>query len=137
MPSTKVIKPKPVEATRKTFEKTKPVKVKASESELKVPAVRKSRASSCPRCPQRDRCDRTTAGAQGATSKTSCERRTRSNSTAPKLTENWPKTNPDCRRTSSCVKHAAVSPKCREPTACPVQRDQRSIRAEAKYASQR
>lgn len=137
MPTTKVIKPKPVEATRKTLEKTKPVKVKAAQSELKVPAVRNSRASSCPRCPQRDRSDRTTAGAQGSTPKTSCERRIRSNSTAPKLTENCPKTKPDYERASSFVKHAAVNSKCREATACPGQRDQRSIRAEAKYASQR
>lgn len=134
MPTTKVIKPKPVEATRKPLEKPKPVKVKAAQSELKAPAVRKSRASSCPRCPQRDWSDRTTAGAQGSTCKTSCERRIRSNSTAPKLTENLPKTNPDYRRATSSVKHAAVNSKCR---VCPGQRDQPSIRAEAKYTSQR
>ncbi|XP_026217179.1 uncharacterized protein zgc:194621 isoform X2 [Anabas testudineus] len=135
MPSTKVIKPKPVEATGKTLEKTEAVKITAAQSELKVPAVRKSRASSCSRCPQRDWSDRTTAG-KGATSKRSCERRTRSNSTAPKLTDNCPKTNPSYRGTTGSVKHAAVNTKSRETAAGPVQRDQRSIRAETKYASQ-
>lgn len=125
MPSTKVIKPKPVETTSKRSEKPKPMKVKATEGELKVPAVRKSRASSYPRRPQWDRSDGTLAGAQGAASKA----RSRSNSTGPKL--NGAKTNPGYR------KDAGVNPKCREPMACPVQRDQRGIRAEAKYGSQR
>ncbi|KAF3703826.1 Epithelial-stromal interaction protein 1 [Channa argus] len=136
MPATKVIKPKPVEATRNSTEKIKTVKAKAAETEPRVPAVRKSRASSCTRCPHRDRCDRTTAGAQGAASKTSCDRRARSNSTAPRASDNGPKTNPDYRRATSSVKHAAANPKGRETTACPGQRDQRSIRAEEKYASQ-
>ncbi|XP_023252681.1 uncharacterized protein LOC111647290 [Seriola lalandi dorsalis] len=131
MPATKVLKPQPVEATGKTVEKSKPAKVKAvtgAESELKAPAVRKSRASSCPRCPQRDRCERaTTTGTGTATSttasKTTCERRrARSTSVAPKPT--------------SSVKHGAVNPRSREPTTCPGQRQQRSVRPETKYASQ-
>ncbi|XP_045898000.1 uncharacterized protein zgc:194621, partial [Micropterus dolomieu] len=134
MPATQVIKQKPVEATRKTLEKPKPVKVRAvngTENELKVPAVRKSRASSCPRCPQRDsRCERST-GAQRAAVKTSCERRARSSSTA-----NCPKTNPDCRRATNSLKHAAVYPKCQEMAAGPGPREQRGVRAETKHASQ-
>ncbi|XP_049912429.1 uncharacterized protein zgc:194621 [Epinephelus moara] len=136
MPATKVIKPEPVEAARKTLEKTKPVKVRAvngGQSELKVPAVRKSRASSCPRCPQRDRCERRT-GPQGAAVQRSCDRRTRSSSTAPKPSTNCPRTNPDYRRATNSVIHAAVNPKCREMTAC--QREQRGVRAETRHASQ-
>ncbi|XP_070784631.1 epithelial-stromal interaction protein 1 [Enoplosus armatus] len=77
MPATKVIKSKPVEASRKTLEQTKPAKVRAlngAGNGLKAPAVRNSRASSCPRCPQRDRCERGT-GAQRTAVKASCERR--------------------------------------------------------------
>ncbi|XP_042255468.1 uncharacterized protein zgc:194621 isoform X1 [Thunnus maccoyii] len=139
MPETKVIKPKPVEATRKTIEKTKPVKVRATngaESDLRVPAVRKSRAASCPRFPQRGRCTTGAAGAQGAASKTNCERRARSSSTAPRLTSNWPRTNPDYRKASTSVNHAAGNPKCREMSGCPGQREQRAVRAEAKHVSQ-
>lgn len=139
MPASKVIKPQPVEAAGKTLEKAKPVKVRAAngaQSALKVPAVRKSRASSCPRCPQRDRCEGST-GAQRAAFKTSCDRRARSTSTAPKTTSNWPRTNPDYQKATNSVKHAAVNPKCREMTGCPGQREQRSVRAETKHASQR
>jgi len=119
MPSTKVIKSKPVEATKKTLDKTKPVKVKATsgaESELEVPAVRKSRASSCPRYlqQQQGRCERTVAGVQGLASKPGCERRARSTSIAPKLTEKAHKTNPDHRRASISVRHTAVYRKCRD-----------------------
>ncbi|XP_035510120.1 uncharacterized protein zgc:194621 [Morone saxatilis] len=126
MPATKVIKQKPVEAPRKTLEKPKPVKVRAvtgAESDLRVPAVRKSRASSCPRCPQRG--DRS-------------ETRTRSSSIAPKVTSHWPRTNPDHRKGTNSVKHAAAAhPECREMmTACPGPREQRGGRAEAKHASQ-
>nr|XP_046227206.1 uncharacterized protein zgc:194621 isoform X2 [Scatophagus argus] len=138
MPATKVIKTKPVEASRKTLEKTKPVKVRAAheaQSELQVPAVRKSRASSCPRCPQRDVCERST-GAQRTAFKTSCERRARSSSTVSKTTENCPRANPDHRRATSCVKHAAANPKCPQITACPGQSERRSVRAETKHASQ-
>ncbi|XP_029001479.1 uncharacterized protein zgc:194621 isoform X2 [Betta splendens] len=126
MPAAKVIKAKPVETTGKSLEKPKPMKVKAAEGELKVPAVRKGRASSCPRRPQRDRSDGTLAGAHGAASKA----RTRSNSSAPRLNGASAKTNTVDR------KHAGVSPKCRGPTARPVQRDQRSLRAETKYGIQ-
>ncbi|XP_044032007.1 translation initiation factor IF-2 [Siniperca chuatsi] len=132
MPATKVIMPKPVEATRKTLEKPKPVKVRAvngAENDLRVPAVRKSRASSCPRCPQRDPCARST-GAQRAALKTSCERRSRSTSTAPKTTART--TNPDYRRATNSVKH----PECREMSGCPGPRAQLGVRAEAKHASQ-
>lgn len=123
MPTTKVIKPKPVEATRKTCEKAKPVKVKAVESELRAAAVRKGRASSCPRCPQRDRGYRT--GAQGTNSKTICEGRVRSISAAPKPPERVD------HRASCTVKHAGA-----KTTDCPVQKDQRSTRpSDTKYAS--
>ncbi|XP_037612291.1 uncharacterized protein zgc:194621 [Sebastes umbrosus] len=117
MQNTKVIKPKPVEATRRTLQRPEPVQVRPVHSEtLRVPAVRKSRASSSTRCP--DRCE----GRPGA----SCERmRTRSSSTGPittrttrtnkttKTTTHWTRTNPDCRRTTtSSVKQAAVKPTC-------------------------
>ncbi|KAK2814356.1 hypothetical protein Q5P01_000585 [Channa striata] len=130
MPATKVIKPKPVEPTRNAMEKTKMVKGRAAEGELRVPAVRKGRASSCPRCPQRDRSDRTSAGA----SKTSSDRRTRSNSTAPRAPETCPRTDP--RRATSSAKQAGANPKCPETTPCPGQREPRSIRAEARNPSQ-
>lgn len=139
MPSTKVIKPKSVEASGKTLEKNTPVKVRAvnaAESQLQVPAVRKGRASSCPRCPQRGRCEGST-GAQRTASKTGCGRRTRSSSTAPTTASNWPRTNPEHRRTTSSATHAADSAKYREMTACPGQREQRSVRAETKHAGQR
>ncbi|XP_047423646.1 uncharacterized protein zgc:194621 isoform X2 [Mugil cephalus] len=128
MPITEAVTPKPTESTRKSVERAKPAKTRAAnsaESELKVPAVRKSRASSCPR----GRRERTTAttGLQGSASKTSCERRTRSICTAPKPAMNWP-------QTTSSLNHAAVQPKCREMTTC--QRDQRSVSAKGKYASQ-
>ncbi|XP_027131270.1 uncharacterized protein zgc:194621 isoform X3 [Larimichthys crocea] len=125
MPSTKVIKPKPVET--KTPERPKPVKVRAvngAQSELRVPAVRKSRASSCPRCPQRgDRCpqreDR--CAQRSAASKTTCETRTRSSSTAPRTAA------------TNRVKHAAVlNPKGPEVTACGPREQRGSVRAETK-----
>ncbi|XP_068565630.1 epithelial-stromal interaction protein 1 [Cebidichthys violaceus] len=138
MHSTKVIKSKPVEAKRKTLEGTGPVKVRpvnGARSELRVPAVRKSRAASSPRCPQRDRCEGITGALQGATLKPSCERRSRSRSrsTAPKTT-----TNRDYRRaTSSSMKRAAVTPKGREMSACPGQRgEQQGVRAETTRASE-
>ncbi|XP_053198783.1 uncharacterized protein zgc:194621 [Scomber japonicus] len=145
MPGTKVIKPKPVEATRKSIERAKPVKereTKGAENERKVPAVRKSRAASCPRCPpqqqqQQQQQQRGRLGATGA-SRTNCARRARSSSTAPRLTGTGPKANPDCRKGSSSVSHAAaVSLKSGEASSgCPVQREPRSLRAEAKYANQ-
>ncbi|KAM7369571.1 hypothetical protein PAMP_010888 [Pampus punctatissimus] len=103
MPATKVIKPKPVETTRKNTEKT------GAERELKAPVVRKSRAASCPRCPQRGGCD-------GA-----AKTRSRSRSSAPRPAATRTTTNPDHRKATSCVKLAAVS--------CPVHR-------EPKYESQ-
>ncbi|XP_031141037.1 uncharacterized protein zgc:194621 [Sander lucioperca] len=135
MQATKVLKPKPVEATSQTLEKTKPVKVRTvngAQSQLTVPAVRKSRASSCPRCPPRDRCEGRT-GAEGPALKTSCGRRARSSSTAPKTTT---RTNPESRRASQSGKHAAAgNPKCREMTACPGQREQQGVRAETRSQS--
>lgn len=122
MPTTKVIKPKPVAAARSTLETTKPVKVRAVsgvQSELQVPArPGKNRASSCPRSPQPDRSQRS-------------ERRARSSSTAPKTTANWPRTNPDNRKTTSPARHVAVNPKGRETSACPGQREQRGTRTES------
>lgn len=142
MPTTKDIKPKPVEATRKPVERIKPVPVRTVNGAGTLPAVRKGRASSCPRCPQRDRGERTTStcrtvnGTQQHTgSKASCERRrARSTSTAPKPPPPPPpcsKTNPDHRRASSGVRHAAV----RDTSTC--QRPQRGVRAEARCADQR
>uniref|UniRef100_A0AAZ1XGC3 Epithelial-stromal interaction protein 1 n=1 Tax=Oreochromis aureus TaxID=47969 RepID=A0AAZ1XGC3_OREAU len=121
MPGTKVFKPKPVDTTRKIQER--PKAAKESQSGLRVPAVRKSRASSCPRNPQPERCQRPAGGAQGSPSKPGSERRTRSTSTAPKPPQNCSKANRDCRRAN----HAAVEPK--------YQREQRAVRAEAKYAT--
>uniref|UniRef100_A0A3Q4GSU8 Epithelial-stromal interaction protein 1-like n=1 Tax=Neolamprologus brichardi TaxID=32507 RepID=A0A3Q4GSU8_NEOBR len=105
MPGTKVIKPKPVDTTRKPQER--PKAAKEAQSELRVPAVRKSRASSCPRNPQPERCQRPTGGPQGSPSKPGSERRTRSTSTAPKPPQNCSTANRDCRRAN----HAAVEPK--------------------------
>uniref|UniRef100_A0A665VNB5 Uncharacterized protein n=1 Tax=Echeneis naucrates TaxID=173247 RepID=A0A665VNB5_ECHNA len=65
MPSTKVIKSRPAEATRRP--------VTGAGPELKVPAVRKSRPSSCSRGPQR-----------GTTGSTGPRRRARSASAAPR-----------------------------------------------------
>ncbi|XP_042337242.1 uncharacterized protein zgc:194621, partial [Plectropomus leopardus] len=126
MPATKVIKPEPVEATGKTPERPKPVKVRTvtgAQSELRVPAVRKSRASSCPRCPPRGRCERR-AGAQGAAVQRSSERRTRSSSTHPRADQD--------HRTAI---HAAVNPKCRDMTSSCL-REQRGVRTETSRASQ-
>ncbi|XP_028425088.1 uncharacterized protein zgc:194621 [Perca flavescens] len=129
MQATKVLKPKPVEATSQTLEKTKPVKVRTvngAPSQLTVPAVRKSRASSCPRCPPRDRCERGRTGAEPPPFRRSCERRARSSSTAPKTTA---RTNADSRRASLSGKHAAGNPKCPGP------REQQGVRAETRSQS--
>ncbi|XP_068438275.1 epithelial-stromal interaction protein 1 [Clinocottus analis] len=129
MQATKVIKSKPVEVTRTSFEGPKPGRVRAVpgvRGELKVPAVRKSRATSCARCPQLDRREATT----GALKPSCCQRRSRSSSTAPKRT-----TNPDDRRvTSSSVKH--VTPKGRETSACLGQKGEQpqGVRAETRHA---
>lgn len=145
MPGTKVIKQKPVEATRNTIERPSRVKERVSkgkEKEIKVSNVCKNRAASCPRCPpqrqqQRGRCVNTgtnTGAYTGAASRTNCARRTRSTSTAPRHTGNLPKASPDCRRGNP----AAISLKNRDTsTGGPVQREHRSPRAEAKYANQR
>ncbi|XP_028288198.1 uncharacterized protein LOC114452875 [Parambassis ranga] len=128
MPATKVIKQKPVEPVR--TDRTKPWKANGTETELRAPAVRKSRGSSCPRSPQRGRCERQPAGPQGScsASRTTCERRARSTSTAPRPTDTCAKAT--CRRATSSVKH--VDP----VSACPGQREPRGVRAEAKCASQ-
>ncbi|XP_030611824.1 uncharacterized protein LOC115799032 [Archocentrus centrarchus] len=128
MPATKVIKPKPVDAARNPRERPKPEPTKAArepQGELRVPAARKSRAASCPRNPQRER---PAGGAQGSSSKSGCEKRARSTSTAPKPPENWPKAEPDCRRAN--MKHAAAEPKYQRE-----EMEQRGVRAEAKYAT--
>ncbi|XP_020501566.2 epithelial-stromal interaction protein 1 isoform X2 [Labrus bergylta] len=127
MPATKVIKQSRVEASRKTVERTKPVKVKAvngAQLELRVPSVRKSRASSCPRCPQRDRCEEGSTGVMRTALKLGCERRSRSSSTAHR-------NNPDCRKAQ---RSANVNQKCQKMSAC--QREQRAVRVEAKHAIQ-
>ncbi|XP_077952345.1 uncharacterized protein LOC144390114 [Gasterosteus aculeatus] len=133
MQATKVIKSKPVEATRKTPERSKPSKVppvNAARRELKVPAVRKSRAESCPRCPPRDRREGL-PGPRGTALKPSCARRSRSRSTAPTTAA-----DPDHRRVTSCpVRHAAVTPKCREMSAGPGQRGEPpGVRTETRRA---
>uniref|UniRef100_UPI003AAD690A uncharacterized protein isoform X1 n=1 Tax=Centroberyx gerrardi TaxID=166262 RepID=UPI003AAD690A len=132
MPASKVIKPRPVETTTKLLEKSKPVKTKPAnraESELKVPAVRKSRAASCPRCPQSNRCEGVKQ--QSAASKARCERRARSTCTAPKPAGNCPKTSPTCQKTTSPTKHGAVTSKPGE-----TQREQRTDRAKMQCANQ-
>lgn len=116
MPATKVIKPKAAEAAGKPQ-----VRPGAARGELRLPAARTSRAASCPRSAQRERCHRPACGAQGSSSKPGCERRARSTSAAPKPPGNWPK-EPDCRRATT--KPAAVE-----------QEEQRSVRAEAKHAT--
>ncbi|XP_059183000.1 uncharacterized protein zgc:194621 [Centropristis striata] len=111
MPTTKVIKSNPVEATRKPAERTGPVKGRTgpgAQSRLTVPAVRKSRASSCPRCPtpQWERCE-------GRTGARSTARRSRSTSTAPKTTVVRSRTNPDCGRATVNPKNRDVRPETR------------------------
>ncbi|XP_037311171.2 uncharacterized protein zgc:194621 [Pungitius pungitius] len=128
MQATKVIKSKPVEAPRKTLERSKPPKVPpvdAARRELKVPAVRRSRAESCPRCPPREG----HPGPHGTASKPGCERRSRSS--APTTTADR-----DHRRGTSCsARPAAVAPKCREMSAGPGQRGElRGVRTEARRA---
>lgn len=132
MPSTKVIKPKPVEAAKKTTDRHKPgraTRAGAAESEPKAAAVRKTRASSCPRSAQqlpRGRSDK--AASRREEVRPSCERRTRS--TAPKPTENGSRTNPDARRATSTVRQGAAT------SACPRQKEQKGVR-EAKLPVQR
>lgn len=145
MPSTKVLKPKPVEATRKTLENRKPARTRAAsrtETELRVLAARKSRASSCPRYvqqqqqqQQRGRGQRAPSGEPGAASSSGCARRTQSS--APKVTETGTRTDPDRRRVTSSSRQAAVSAKCADATACAAPRAQRGVRTEAKFAIQR
>ncbi|XP_061569272.1 uncharacterized protein zgc:194621 isoform X2 [Cololabis saira] len=110
MPSTRVIKPRPVEtATKKTLEKSKEVKVKATDG------ARQSRASSCLRnAPPRGACDgaprgpRSSSRAPRSPSRAprgpgpACGRRARS--TAPTPTET--RTNPPRRRAASSVRPA-------------------------------
>uniref|UniRef100_A0A3B5AWU4 Uncharacterized protein n=1 Tax=Stegastes partitus TaxID=144197 RepID=A0A3B5AWU4_9TELE len=74
MPTTKLIKPKPVEATKKSPDGRKPGRPGAAggaESHLKVAAVRKSRASSCPRNEKTKTGTSTSTGLQGSTTKLS------------------------------------------------------------------
>ncbi|XP_034004795.1 epithelial-stromal interaction protein 1 [Trematomus bernacchii] len=126
MQSTKVIKSKQVEATSKKPEKSKAGKVRTvngTTSEPIVPAVRKSRASSCQRCPQREKDEGGTV-VRGPARKPSCERRGRSSSTAPRTATKWPRTDPDYRRRGS-----SVDPKCREL------KEQQGVRAETKHVS--
>ncbi|XP_034562413.1 uncharacterized protein zgc:194621 [Notolabrus celidotus] len=131
MPATKVIKQAPVESSRRTVERSRPVgKVKAvngAQTELEVPAVRKSRASSCPRYPQRDRGEDGGSGARRTALRPGHERRARSSSTAPR-------SKPDGRRVASSVRSANVNPKCQKMSTC--QREQRGVRGDVKYAIQ-
>ncbi|KAK5849817.1 hypothetical protein PBY51_014122 [Eleginops maclovinus] len=116
MQSTKVIKSKQVEVTRKNPEKSKPGKVGLRTvngprsaplvpAVPAVPAVRRSRASTSQ---QRERGEGGTV-VSGPARKPSCERRGRSSSTAPRTVTKWPRTDPEHRRRAS-----SVDPKCRE-----------------------
>ncbi|KAI4807023.1 hypothetical protein KUCAC02_017801 [Chaenocephalus aceratus] len=128
MQSIKVIKSKQVEATSKKPEKSKAGKVRTvngTTSEPIVSSVRKSRASSCQRCPQREKGEGGTV-VRGPARKPSCERRGRSSSTAPRTATKWPRTDPDYRRRGS-----SVDPKCRELI------EQQGVRAESKHFSHR
>lgn len=128
MQSIKVIKSKQVEATSKKPEKSKAGKVRTvngTTSEPIVSSVRKSRASSCQRCPQREKGEGGTV-VRGPARKPSCERRGRSSSTAPRTATKWPRTDPDYRRRGS-----SVDPKCRELI------EQQGVRAESKHVSHR
>ncbi|XP_008296837.1 epithelial-stromal interaction protein 1 [Stegastes partitus] len=119
MPTTKLIKPKPVEATKKSPDGRKPGRPGAAggaESHLKVAAVRKSRASSCPRNEKTKTGTSTSTGLQGSSSGT----RTRSSSTAPRGTEKSPRATRDCRGASSAVRHREAA-----AAAAAAQREQR------------
>ncbi|XP_022060289.1 uncharacterized protein zgc:194621 [Acanthochromis polyacanthus] len=130
MPTTKLIKPKPVEAKKKSPDGGRPGR-SGTEDQLQVAAVRKSRASSCPRSQKpKPTGDTTNTGLQ----RSSCTTRTRSSSTAPRGTQRSPRNNPDCRRASSAVRQAAVNPKHRE--LAPVQREQRGGGGEARSQGQ-
>ncbi|KAJ4925603.1 hypothetical protein JOQ06_018329 [Pogonophryne albipinna] len=83
------------------------------------------RASSCQRCPQREKGEGGTV-VRGPARKPSCERRGRSSSTAPRTATKWPRTDPDYRRRGS-----SVDPKCRELI------EQQGVRAESKHVSHR
>ncbi|XP_029934689.1 uncharacterized protein LOC115378554 [Myripristis murdjan] len=135
MPATKVVKTKPVETTTKLalVEKSKAVKMKTTnkaEAELRVPAVRPSRASSCPRCPQGNRCEGTKAQ---VTSKSKCERRSRSTCTAPRPAGDCPEA---ALRRCSPVKQPGGPSRTGDPAA-PGHREQRTPRAGLQCPHQR
>ncbi|XP_075905284.1 uncharacterized protein LOC142903492 [Nelusetta ayraudi] len=89
MPATKVIKPETVATSRKSVRESNPVRVKQAAAQLRAPAVRNGRASSCPRCPQH------TATQPG------CKRKARSSST----TAAGPATRPGRPREASGTGH--------------------------------
>ncbi|XP_034061064.1 epithelial-stromal interaction protein 1 [Gymnodraco acuticeps] len=108
---------------RRRVKKTEKSKaVNGTTSEPIVPSVRKSRASSCQRCPQREKGEGGTV-VRGPARKPSCERSGRSSSTAPRTATKWPRTDPDYRRRGS-----SVDPKCRVI-------EQQGVRAESKHVS--
>ncbi|KAM4605964.1 uncharacterized protein ACJ7VT_016234 [Polymixia lowei] len=118
MPATKVIKPKPVETTIKTIEKTKPVTAKSAiqpGAQPKVLTLRKHRASSCQRSPHSN------------TTQNTVTRRARSTSSAPKSIRIPSKATPACQKTTSTQKHAAVNSKA-EVTTSTVQKEERTAR---------
>ncbi|CAJ1082693.1 uncharacterized protein zgc:194621 [Xyrichtys novacula] len=130
MPATRVIKQTPVEPSGKTVDRARPVKVKAvngAQSELKVPTVRRGRASSCPRFSQKDKGQEGGSGPRRTGLKPGCERRARSSSNAPR-------NKPDGRKVASSVRSANMTPKCPRMSLC--QREQRGVRAEMKHAIQ-
>lgn len=89
MPATKVIKPQTVATSRKSVRESNPVRVRQAAAQLRAPAVRNGRASSCPRCPQH------TATQPG------CKRKARSSST----TAAAPATRPGRPREASGTGH--------------------------------
>ncbi|CAB1349902.1 unnamed protein product [Coregonus sp. 'balchen'] len=132
MPTTRVIKQKPVieTKTRVVEEKTKPVETKpASISQLKVTAPRKPRATSCPRCIHSNRCETTNTHQQGKLCAPRCDRRARSTSTAPKSTLSSSKSAVLCQKpTATSPKSTVTSSKSKE-AAQVAQKEERTHKA--------
>ncbi|KAM9839632.1 uncharacterized protein ACBR49_016626 [Aulostomus maculatus] len=106
----KTIKHQPAEAVRRT----EPVKAaNRGGCDLALPTARRSRASSCPRCPQRG-CSSAAAGAQVAG-------RSRSRSSVPRGAVSGPKTNPGNRKATGSHSGVNRSPSVRAETKCPTQ----------------
>ncbi|XP_020349623.1 uncharacterized protein zgc:194621 [Oncorhynchus kisutch] len=139
MPTTRVIKQKPVieTKTRVVEVKTKPVETKpASTTQHKVTAPRKPRASSCPRCIHSDRCETTKTQQQFKLCAPRCDRRARSTSTAPKSTLSSSKSAVLCQKpTATSPKSTVTSSKSKEASQAR-QEEERSSRPRAHYVIQ-